>query len=517
MKRRTLFSQSPAFSSGLAAAGFPYADAPAGPLLSTGFADRDITPDIGMEQPGGYGKAYLRKFHDPCKVRAAVFDDGSHRVALVGVDALVIPRHVVTAAREEIHARCGISPGAVMVGASHSHSSGPTGMVLEGEYDHASPLVRKLAYEHSSMANTQYLKRVQAEIVRAVCEADASRRPSACSFGTGREDKVAFNRRFRMRNGMTWTHPGQGNPDLLEPAGPIDPIVSVIGSYDAEGRLKGCVVNYACHATTSPDGISANWIYYLEKTIQGMLGPGATVVFLQGFCGDITQVDNRSPYQSPSGDEYARLVGGRVAAEAVRTLLKSHAGSAGPVASRSQTIRLARRKPSHERVKRCLDIVAQDPKQVGATEWIFAKEILMLDALVSKWPSIEAEVQALQVGPAAMVATPGEMFVELGLDIRKGSKFPVTMPVELANGSAGYVPTEEALGKRGGGYETRLTSYSNLEPTAGTRFVQASVQLLGELKPAPIPRRPGAAPFGTSPTGIGSGPWSYGNVPPELS
>jgi hypothetical protein len=517
MTRRSFVSSTAAFSSGLSAAGLPYTGSFAGPLLKTGFADRDITPDIGMEQPGGYGKAFLRKFHDPCKVRAAVFDDGARRVAVVGVDSLVIPRNVVTEAREQIRSRCGISPDAVLIGASHSHSSGPVGMVLEGEYDHASPLVRKLAYERSSMANTQYLKRVQAEIVRAVCEADASREPSACSFGTGSEDKVAFNRRFRMRNGQTWTHPGQGNPDIIEPAGPIDPVVSVIGSYDAEGRLKGCVVNYACHATTSPDGISANWIYYLEKTIQGMLGPGAPVVFLQGFCGDITQVDNRSAYRNPTGDEYARLVGGRVGAEAVRTLLKGFAGPAGPVSSRSQMLRLDRRKPSPERVRRCLEIVANDPKDVGATQWTFAKEIVMLDALVSKWPSIEAEVQAVQVGPAVMLAAPGEMFVELGLDIRRGSKFPITMPVELANGSIGYIPTEEALGKGGGGYETRLTSYSNAEPAAGRKFVETAVELAAHLTPGNIPQRPKASTFQPDPNGRAPRPWSYGNVSPELS
>jgi hypothetical protein len=320
-----------------------------------------------------------------------------------------------------------------------------------------------------------------------------------------------------MRNGQTWTHPGQGNPDIVEPGGPIDPVVSVIGSYDEEGRLKGCVVNYACHATTSPDGISANWIYYLEKTIQGMLGASVPVVFLQGFCGDITQVDNRSPYRSPSGGEYARLVGGRVGAEAVRTLLKSFAGPAGPVASRSQTIRLERRKPSAERVHRSLEIVAKDPRQVGTTQWTFAKEIVMLDALVSKWPQIEAEVQAVQVGPAVMLSAPGEMFVELGLDIRRGSKFPITMPVELANGSIGYIPTEEALGKGGGGYETRLTSYSNAEPAAGSKFVETAVRLAGQLTPGAVPQRPKPAPFQADPNGRAPRPWSYGNVPPELS
>src|SRR5688572_26970377 len=142
-------------------------------LLQAGFAERDITPEIGMEQPGGYGKVYLRTFHDPCKVRAAVFGDGPRRVALVGIDSLVIPRTVVLAAREGIRSRCGISPGSVMIGASHSHSSGPVGMVLPGEYDDASPLVRKLAYEQSSMADAGYLKRVEAEIIRAVTIADS--------------------------------------------------------------------------------------------------------------------------------------------------------------------------------------------------------------------------------------------------------------------------------------------------------------------------------------------------------
>ena len=493
-----------------ATASMPFAAAVEGAqgAQKTGFAERDITPDIGMEQPGGYGKVFHKEVHDPCKVRVAVFDDGARKAALVGVDALVVPRPMVLAARRRIREKCGIEESAVMIGASHSHSSGPTGMVLPGEYDHASPFVQQLAYEKSSMANAKYLARVEDQIVAAVEAAASSAAPLEAGFGKGKEALAAFNRRFRMKNGLSYTHPGQGNPDMLEPAGPIDPEVAVIGAWDGSGKLAGCVVNYACHATTSPGGISANWIYYMERVIRGAYGPDTVVVFLQGFCGDVTQVDNRNPYVQPGAEKWAERVGFRVGAEAVKVLTMMAPGAFAPVSYRNLELRIPHRAPSPEHLKRSLEMVRQDPKQVGVTEWTFAKEIVLLDAILAREKEAPAEIQAVQIGPAVFLSAPGEMFCQLGLDIKKGSRFPITCPVELANGCVGYVPTEEALGPHGGGYETRLSSYTNLQPGAGTRMVEAAVKLASGLTPGRIPVPAKAKPF--------QAPWGYGNVPPEL-
>jgi hypothetical protein len=381
-------------------------------------------------------------------------------------------------------------------------------MVMPGEYDGASDLVKKLAYEESSCADPGYLTRLTQEIVAGVRVAMQGRQPAQIGFGSGYEDKVAFNRRLRMKNGQSWSHPRPGNPDILEYAGPIDPEVGVIGAWDQEGHLLGVIVNYACHATTNPGGISANWIYYLEKTIQGALETRAPVVFLQGASGDVTQVDNLSPWRTPAAEDWARLVGGRVGAEAVRVLLSMPRTGEAVLDARQKILSIPRRRPSAARLQRSLEVV-QAGKPVGdTTEYLFAKELLMLDYLVKTSPEVEAEVQVIQVGPAAFVSNPAEYFCQFGLDIKKGSPFPLTFPVELANGIVGYVPTEEAFGPAGGGYETRLTAYSNLVVTAGRLMAETGIALAKELQPSPMPEPPRAPPF--------SAPWTYGNVPPEL-
>ena len=486
--------------------------------MKAGFAERIITPEVGLERPGGYRKVFHQVFHDHCKVRAAVFADGASAVAVVGVDALGLPGHLVSRAREAIEARCGIPGGSVLVAASHSHSAGPLLMVQPGEFDGADALVRHLAYGISSAADAEYTERVYRQLVDAVCRAYESREEVMCGVGVGTEGQVAFNRRWRMSNGQCWSHPRPGNPDIVEAAGPIDPDVGVIGVWDASGGLKGCVVNYACHGTTSPGGISADWVYYLETTIRGALGSDAVVVFLNGNCGDVTQVANVTDRARRVGEAGSRFVGGRVGAEAVKVLLSVDRGELLPLASAQDILRLERRHPKPERVERsralCEEAVGaflrrgEDPVKIQmSTEAIFAKEILLLDYLLQEAPTREVELQAIQIGPAVLLANPAEYFCQYGLDLKERCRFPFTFPVELANDTVGYVPTREALEDGGGGYETRLTSYSNLEVGAGDAIRDGLLGLAAAMSPGSAPAAPPAPAF--------TAPWEYGSTPPE--
>lgn len=479
--------------------------------FKAGFAERDITPDIGMESPGGYGKSYHRSFHDPCKVRAAVFDDGKQRVAVVGLDLLFITRTLTKELRAEIAKQSGIKPENILLAASHSHSSGPIGMAEAGDYENVPAFIQELYFKKSTISDPGYTQLLKKQIVGAVAAANDARVEAKAAFGFGHEDKVAYNRRLRMKSGLSFSHPGAGNPDIVGYAGPTDPQVGVIGVWDLKSNLLGVVVNFACHATTSPGGISASWIGSMEQTLRGATGNAALpVVFLQGASGDVTQVDNLTKFQNPAPEEWWALVGGRVGAEAFKTLLLIRRGASSeiPIDVRQKVWMIKRRLPTAEKVKKATALVQQDPNKVGATEWTFAKETVMVDAIARARPEVEVEVQALQIGPCVLVSNPAEYFNQFGHDIKKGSKFPFTFPVELANGIAGYVPNEEAFGPNGGGYETRLSSYSNLEITAGRQFADTGIALANQMTPGPIPQPPPAPPF--------RAPWAYGNLPPEL-
>ena len=478
------------------------------PGIKAGFAERDITPGIGMERPGGYAKAFHTRFHDPCKVRASVFDDGKSKVVIVAVDALFVPRAVALNARAEIEKATRIPGAAVMIAATHSHSSGPVGMVQPGQFDTAPEEIRRLAYEEASLADAGYLLRVTHEIVQAVRAADTARVPAQLGFGFGHEDKAAFNRRMRMKNGQTWTMPGATNPDIIDYAGPIDPQVGVIGVWDMSGKLIGTIVNFSCHATTNPGGISANWIYYMERAIQGALDSRAPIVFLAGACGDIGQVDSLNPYEVRTGEAWAQFIGGRVGAEAVKVLLSVPRGTDVPLNTRRKIWNIQRRAPSTDTIAKARSIIARGKRPPDLSDWLFARETLMLTHLLAVEPAVEVEVQAVQIGPAVCLSNPAEYFVEYGLEIKKRSAFPFTFVVELANGGVGYVPTEEAFSATGGGYETRLTFYSNLEIGAGRQIAEASIALAAEMTPGPRPEFPKIKSPGQ--------PWPYGNVPPEL-
>ena len=115
-----------------------------------------------------------------------------------------------------------------------------------------------------------------------------------------------------------------------------------------------------------------------------------------------------------------------------------------------------------------------DTYETGPFSWVVGERIptALVDVYalecqrIAKLPEqMTAPIQVLRLGEAAIVALPGEVFVETGMNIKVNSNANPTFLVSLANGYIGYICTDKALTEEGG-YET-WAALSSL-PTVGT-------------------------------------------------
>jgi hypothetical protein len=154
--------------------------------------------------------------------------------------------------------------------------------------------------------------------------------------------------------------------------------------------------------------------------------------------------------------------------------LKTHAPRA-----RSTLVTLQRREFSEAGIAKAQDVARRMFTETLGTVPM-AEAVCILETVAKKDVPLKVEVQAIALSDdLAIVALPGEIFVELGLAIKAASPFKHTFIAELANGSMGYVPNREAYPQ--GNYE--VVSARGAEGS-GERLVEEALKLLKELATA---------------------------------
>jgi hypothetical protein len=90
----------------------------------------------------------------------------------------------------------------------------------------------------------------------------------------------------------------------------------------------------------------------------------------------------------------------------------------------------------------------------------------------------ETEIQVLRIGDVYIVGLPGEVLVEIGLEIKAKAGIENLFVVSLANDAVGYVCPRAAY--KEGGYEPG--SGTNLAPGAGEIVTERALELIERLK-----------------------------------
>ncbi len=437
--------------------------------LKAGAAAVTITPTIGTPMAGYYFLRPSEGVHDDLYAKALVIEKDGVKAALVALDLITTSRDLVEEARREIGKTTGVPGANVMISATHAH----TGPVI------TSRSARDDALGGASELTRAYNAGLPARIAEAVRLAEAALAPATVSAATGHEASIAFNRRFHMKDGSVGWNPGKLNPQILKPAGTIDPEVPFVYFETGDHKPVATYVNYAVHLDNVGGArISADMPATLARLLGDYKGPGMVTLFTAGCCGDINHIDVRWPEKQGGFDNAARM-GIILAGSVLRDWPRLERVGDGPLRMKSATVRLDLPPITPGDITKARDVVARraDPKASQPTFLESVKAFQVLDVAARGGKPLEVEVQVVALGDdVAWVSLPGEIFVELGLAIKQDSPFKHTIVAELANGAIGYIPSRRAYAQ--GNYEVVSARCAE---GSGERLVDAAVGLLKGL------------------------------------
>jgi neutral ceramidase len=420
--------------------------------IKAGISKIDITPTENLymggydescrtgPSDGVYGKIYIR---------ALIFDDNINRIVFIEADIVLLPSEDYEPVRKLISSETGIPFENIMLGCVHNHAA---------------------PYPDERNKNSNWSKQLNNKFITAVKNAIADLEPVRIGGGTGTSD-IAMNRRKIMEDTTSFLTFDENNSSQSygkyktdkpikihemagvyrlgnNPLGPIDNEVGIIRIDKISGEPKAVFVNYACHGTSlgcRNSKISPEWnghmLEYLEKEI-----PGVTGIYVPGASGDIDP----------------RFVG----------------GLDGYIDNLEKTKELGY-EIGKEVVKVFSDIKTDLP--IKAQIKLVHKDITCprkYAAVIENFrnTTLDIPTTAIRIDQFTWVTFPGELFHDIGKNIKTitHSRFPFI--VGYCNGSVGYLPTQQSHSE--GGYEPWSTKF---DPVAEKIFVKGVEKLLLSL------------------------------------
>jgi hypothetical protein len=233
------------------------------------------------------------------------------------------------------------------------------------------------------------------------------------------------------------------------PLGPIDDEVGILRIDKADGKPLAVVINYACHGTSlgGRNGlICSEWMGHMLATVEHDV-PGVQALFVQGAAGDINPrvVGGLDGYRDDP--ENTAALGREIAEETVR------------VYTRIETA------PPREPIIRLVSRTLQLPRAYGELYEDYRRT------------TVDVPSTALRIGDFTLVTFPGEMFHQIGLQVKHASQSKATLVAGYTNGSVGYLPTQAAFAE--GGYEPGASHFA---PQAEKLYLRQIAKMLEELR-----------------------------------
>jgi neutral ceramidase len=442
-----------------------------------GAAASNITPPLGEPIVGGWSSPPATKIHDELHARCFAIDDGKTTLVFAICDNVGIARDVFDEARRLASEETGLPPERFLFSSTHTHSATTARGEKALDRDYTKFLIRRIA--------------------------DGARRaignlePARIAWGSVQAPEHVFNRRYFLKEGTkipdpfggedkVLMNPGVGNPNVVRPAGPVDPEVSfLLLRAKKDDRPIGLLANYSLHYVGGvPEGhVSADYFAVFADRLRELFkaeksDPPFVGAMSNGTSGDVNNVDVMGKPQKHPPYEKMRLVAHSVAEKVFEAAEKAPMRDGVALTAARKELVLQNRRPDEKMVARAKEILARpkEAKAIHTREITYAQRTL---ALADVPETVSVPLQVFRIGDLAVNAIPFEVFTDIGLGIKKETPFEKTFTISLANGSFGYLPTPEH--HQLGGYETWLGT-NRVETEASRKIAATILELQRGLK-----------------------------------
>ncbi len=406
--------------------------------IKGGCARVDITPPVGVWLSGYSSRNKPSEgISDKLYAKAIVLDDGQNKIAIVSADLLWFPLEITAEIRGIVKKKTGIPESNILICATHTHFG---------------PKIDKIRKDWpdtpTSKVDKSYVQKLTKRIADSISTAAKNLKPVKLGVVKGDISEIVYNRRTKRPDGkvaMTFRLP-PADPNLV--FGPIDPQVAILRVEDTSGALVGAIVNYACHpvcgATDNQEfySISADYPGYTARVVEQM--EGGICLFALGTAGNMNPV-------RIEGENHRSRIGKALGGEVLRRLQFVSTSDDFTLKALKKSVTLP--------IKKDLP-----PERISDEDK--AKKALT------------TEIQVLRIGDIYILGLPGEVLVEVGLEIKKKAGIENLFIISLSNDACGYVCLSQAYEE--GGYEPGWGT--NLAKGAGEIVIKEALNIIDQMK-----------------------------------
>ena len=441
-------------------------------VLFAGAACVDITPErLPVICNGEFVSRLIDVVEDPLSVSAIVFKRGEVEFAMAVVDTCMIPDWIHDKARELVAQKTGLRTDRVLISATHCHSAPSLIGILGSDPD------------------VDYAATIPEKIAAAIATAKSHLVPAKIGFGAGADPNNVYCRRFIMQPGTAWTvdqaltgsrgdiaqmNPFDNHDKIVCRTGQPDPTVSVLSVVTEDGRPLAVFGNYSTHYAGA-EFLSADYFGVFRKRMKELIGADDDFVAIMsnGTSGDTNCIDFLHLDR-----KYDRFTVGESVSQAAFGAWKAIEYNASPLIDMMERpIELGIRQPTAEQLNHAREVCKSFEGRLPETfAEVYARECLYLADMPSRR---SVRLQAIRLGELGIAAIPAEVYTFTGRELRAASAFENTFTISLANGSNGYLPTEESFEL--GGYTTWRARTSCLEETAERKIRNTMIKMLDQL------------------------------------